>query len=234
MQSFTPNQLVLLGDQIYPDFHPKYKYKRPYATPEMIAGEYNKFLSQPGWKNLTSSLSHDWLATYDDHDYGINNGDKTYQYRNESMAMFRQFYGKGGEAIEVVDPNTGETRSERKSGVYSAREFSFPIHPKDSNSKFFRYKIILLDNRSNKDPRGTVNGTMLGEQQWQWLEDQLSADNLKHLDLVLLGTGIQVIANDKLVEENWGDFPEERKRLINLVSRTQYYHTNIVMLSGET
>ena len=42
------------------------------------------------WKTLLKSL-HGWIATFDDHDFGINNADRTFPFRNESQDLFWKF-----------------------------------------------------------------------------------------------------------------------------------------------
>jgi hypothetical protein len=64
----------------------------------------------------------------------------------------------------------------------------------------FVYKVIMMDARSNKDKKQTSNGDFLGEEQWVWLEQELSSSHHRifngieeRVDLILLGSGIQVI-----------------------------------------
>ena len=106
-------------------------------------------------------------------------------------------------------------------------------------------QIILLDTKFNrsafkKDPApkeerlaaGKVGGylpdddaakTHLGEEQWAWLEAELK----KPADLRLICSSTQVIPDQKGMDE-WGNFPHERQRLIDLAEKSG----NVVLLTG--
>eukprot|EP01033_Poteriospumella_lacustris_P000244 gene244-163_t len=219
---FAPNQLLLLGDQIYADFHPKTGFWQK-STPEIIRKEYEKFFKLPGWKSLAEKLSHGWISTYDDHDYGNNNADKTWKYRKEAMDAFREFNKDHFTPVPFLDENGQEIFD----GVYSSKDFIVPT-PEGHD---FRYTVILLDSRSNKDPKGTTNGDFLGSRQWEWLASELDRAS-KASNLILLGSSIQVIPNEKLLEETWNEFPAARQRLLELVTKASL-RTNIFLLSGD-
>lgn len=74
----------------------------------------------------------------------------------------------------------------------------------------------------SEDPKASL----LGETQWEWLEDELK----QPADLVVLVSPIQVIANDHGFER-WGLFPKERERLFQLFRKTQ--PKNLLILSGD-
>eukprot|EP00597_Dinobryon_sp_UTEXLB2267_P009087 CAMPEP_0170090986 /NCGR_PEP_ID=MMETSP0019_2-20121128/24701_1 /TAXON_ID=98059 /ORGANISM="Dinobryon sp., Strain UTEXLB2267" /LENGTH=327 /DNA_ID=CAMNT_0010310659 /DNA_START=559 /DNA_END=1539 /DNA_ORIENTATION=- len=109
----------------------------------------------------------------------------------------------------------------RPSGVFSSKIVTLAGN--------FTYKIVLLDTRSNKDPVGTVEGDFLGEEQWQWLEMQLLESDHK-VDLILLGSSIQILPLHKLLEESWSAFPSARQRLLRLVASAR---PPVVLLSGD-
>ena len=68
---------------------------------------------------------------------------------------------------------------------------------------------------------------MLGEQQWKWLEKELSSSTA---NLNILCSSVQVIADDHGYEK-WGNFPNERKRLLSLITHTK--PKNLLILSGD-
>lgn len=221
ISSFNPNQLLLLGDQIYGDFNARYSYIQR-ATPDILITEYEKIKNSTKWNELVNHLTHSWMATYDDHDYGINNGDKTFIHRNKSLEIFSDvFYTQFNRYIHLGDEKI------LKDGVYSSQIFSLPI-----GNKVFKYKVILLDARSNKDVSGTPNGDFLGHQQWKWLEKEFLPENNLDIDMILLGSGIQVLPSHKLVEESWHEFPLQREKLLNLIYKASL-NTNVFILSGD-
>ena len=65
--------------------------------------------------------------------------------------------------------------------------------------------------------------THLGAEQWAWLEEELK----KPAELRLLCSSTQVIPNQKGMDE-WGNFPRERQRLLDLLGNTN----GVVLLSG--
>ena len=67
---------------------------------------------------------------------------------------------------------------------------------------------------------------MLGETQWQWLEDQLGHSPA---DLNIVVSSIQVLTTNPLVE-SWGHFPHAKARLLDLLVRTRPKH--LLLLSG--
>jgi len=207
----SPSRLVLLGDNIYADKKVRFAFQA--GGPKKIEEGYKILNAKSEWKNLLAGVGG-WkhvLATYDDHDYGLNNADKTFEYRNESMKLFWDF------------TNTSANSPKRlQSGVYSSAQYQL-----DEN---FTYKIVLMDTRSNKDPKHTPNGDFLGEEQWSWLENELLQQPAPQL--IILGSSMQVLPTDKLFEETWNEFPAARARLLELIARARQ-HSELVLISGD-
>ena len=81
-----------------------------------------------------------------------------------------------------------------------------------ANSGEFVYKIILLDTRSNKDAvPHTIDDAMIGDfmdqEEWNWLEQEMYDDSV---DMIILGSSIQILPTDKVLEETWVEFPLAR------------------------
>ncbi|MDQ7051080.1 MAG: alkaline phosphatase D family protein [Enterobacterales bacterium] len=110
-----------------------------------------------------------------------------------------------------------------------------------------RIHIIILDTRwyrdqlvysyLTKDQRKTLNlgpyqpvfdqnATILGEQQWQWLDQQLS----QKADLIILVSSIQVL-NQYSGWEIWANFPKQRTKLLDLIADKT--DNNLIILSGD-
>jgi len=205
-----PDKLVLLGDNIYADSK-GLLYGHVGAEVSYIRGQYEALFRGEAWSQLLQQVGGltNVMATYDDHDYGIDNGDSTYPHREASMQLF----------FEYFQPHMRNTH--RNSGVYSSSSFALGG---------LQIKTILLDTRYNKSPNSLgPDGDFLGENQWAWLTKELLDD--KKSDVILLGSSIQVLADDKLLEENWGQFPEARSRLLKLILSSP--SKNIFLLSGD-
>ena len=79
----------------------------------------------PGFKALRESVPI--LATWDDHDFGVNDGGSDYPKKVESQQIFLDFFG---------DPEDSPRR--KRPGVYDARVFG----PEGK-----RVQVIMLDTR---------------------------------------------------------------------------------------
>lgn len=162
-------------------------------------------------------------ATWDDHDYGLNDAGADFFGREEAQRIFEDFWD--------VPPD-----SERASrpGVYDAVTYGPPGQ---------RVQLILLDTRYFRSPlrptdeRGAPGKerympdpdpakTMLGEEQWNWLRGVLEEE----ADLRILASSIQVIA-DGHGYEAWRHLPAERDRLYGLLRETGA--NGVVIISGD-
>lgn len=160
------------------------------------------------------------IGTWDDHDYGVNDGGFENPIKNEAQQIFLDFLN--------VSKNDKRRNQE---GIYSVKTIE-----KDSNS----VKIILLDTRFfrtqlTKDPTGEKRyipneygtGTMLGEKQWQWLESELKTSESAFNVIV---SSIQFLSIEHGYE-SWGTMPHEVDKLKNMILKTQA--RNVIILSGD-
>ena len=68
--------------------------------------------------------------------------------------------------------------------------------------------------------------TMLGKIQWKWLIKALE----REVDVRVIGTSIQLLAEGHRWER-WGNFPNERKKLLKLLSKTS--KNKAIVISGD-
>ena len=209
-----PELFLFLGDNVYADTE----------DIDVLRATYQRLGKQPGFQKLKQTCPV--LATWDDHDFGANDAGGEYPKKRESQQVFLDFF----------DVPKGDPRR-RQEGVYQARVFG-PVGK--------RVQIILLDTRYFRSPlkkgfkagepgdgrRGVYlpntdpQATMLGEQQWKWLGEQLRMP----AELRLIGSSIQFVA-DEHGSEKWGNFPRERQRLLQLLRETKA--AGVVVLSGD-
>ncbi|OGT59495.1 MAG: hypothetical protein A3E01_01565 [Gammaproteobacteria bacterium RIFCSPHIGHO2_12_FULL_63_22] len=142
------------------------------------------------------------MVTWDDHDYGMNNAGAEFPARLESEALFKHVW--------AVAP--GNARAER-SGVYYREQ----IGPEGQCTQ-----VIMLDTRYFRTAQ-----TMLGDEQWRWLEQVLS----EPADLRLLVSSIPVLM-EAADGEGWRRWPKERERLFKLIGESGT--GNLVILSGDS
>lgn len=205
----SPDLFLFVGDNIYADTTDMAEMRQKYAT----------LAELPHFAELQRQSQV--LATWDDHDYGVNDGGSEYAQKHDAQQVFVDFWR---------DPIDSPRRS--RPGVYDARMFGV-------DGK--RLQVILLDTRYFRGPlkKGAerrVGGPyvpdpnpsvpLLGESQWKWLAEQLR----QPADLRLIVTSIQCIASDA-GQETWSNLPHERTRFFRLLRECSV--KNAILLSGD-
>lgn len=202
---------LFMGDNIYADTEDMAKMRAKYVA----LGESTFF---QGLRTRAPIL-----ATWDDHDFGVNDGGADYPMKKESQKEFLDW---------LNEPAGSPLR--RQEGVYQARTFG----PAGQ-----RTQVILLDTRYFRSPLRRVpkdqatNGgsaiptddlttTVLGEAQWTWLKTVLQ----EPAELRLIISSIQFAAAAS-GSESWANFPHEQQRLVKLITDT--HATGAVILSGD-
>lgn len=193
-----PDVFLLIGDNIYADTEDMSVMRHKYA----------QLAAQPGYQKLLRTCPV--LAVWDDHDYGVNDGGADYPQRVESEKIFLDFFNVPADSPRRQRP-----------GVYDA----FVYGPPDK-----RVQIILLDTRyfrsplisqlpgsgrSPYQPNDDPQATMLGPDQWKWLEEQLRVP----ARVRIIASSIQVVSEDHDWEK-WSNFPLERRKLFQLIRDT--------------
>ncbi|MEM1083687.1 MAG: alkaline phosphatase D family protein [Verrucomicrobiota bacterium] len=166
--------------------------------------KYRVVRELPGYARLRSTTKI--LGTWDDHDYGENDAGKEYPMRKESQQVF----------LDFLDEPEGSVRRKQE-GVYDVEDLGVP-------GKLVR--VILLDTRYHRDPLGS-NGTILGEDQWKWLEKVLLESEAQ---VNVLVSSIQVLPTGHRFEK-WSNFPKERERLLKLLANEEA--PPVLLLSGD-
>jgi alkaline phosphatase D len=207
-----PELFVFMGDNVYGDV----------KSPDLreLRGAYAAAGDIAGFRKLRSTVSV--LPIWDDHDYGVNDGGADFAYREESKTLFLDFWGIPAADVRRTRP-----------GLYHAETIGPPGQ---------RVQIILFDTRWFRSPlkvaaqrrpgRGRYapdtdpSRTMLGEDQWTWLGEQLR----QPAELRLVVSSIQVLAEDHGYER-WGNFPRERDRMLALIGETGA--NGVVFVSGD-
>src|SRR5688500_4781078 len=191
-----------------------------------MKSKYAKLAAKPGYQKLLRTCK--LLSVWDDHDYGENDGGASYPKKKETQQIFLDFFN-----VDI-----GSHRRKR-TGIYDAEVF-------ESGRK--KVQVILLDTRYFKNaqvpnnesieskrqknivgwylPTNDTTATILGKEQWDWLEEQLN----KEADVRIIVSSIQVVPHEKGME-SWGNFPHERKRLFDLINKTNA--NGAIFISGD-
>lgn len=198
-----PEVFIWLGDNVYGDTHDM----------ELLESKYMAQKAIPGYQQLKKNTQV--IGVWDDHDYGINDGGKFYTQREMSMQLMLDF---------LDEPKNSPRRKQQ--GVYASYEYGTGEES---------VKIFLLDARYNRDTLyrqegiylPNTEGSILGKEQWDWLESELKNSNAK---VNIISSGIQFIPTEHPFEK-WENFPKEREKLFNLIHISGA--KNPVLISGD-
>lgn len=162
------------------------------------------------------------MVTWDDHDYGFNDGGASFAFKNWAETIYETFWDVPSEV-------------KARPGVYESRMFG-PEGKRTQiimlDTRFFRSDLDTLDYTPQRPPLGPYRPsadpakTMLGEAQWKWLEAELA----KPADLRVVVSSIQVIT-DAHDYENWENLPLERQKFYRLLAARA--DSGLVLLSGD-
>jgi alkaline phosphatase D len=210
--TFRPDVLLMLGDTIYGDTEDM----------DLLREKYAKLAAQPGFAALRRTVPI--VAVWDDHDYGANDAGREYPRKRESQQVFCDFFGIAADAPVRT-----------QAGIYRAVTVGPPGR---------RVQFICLDTRYHRSPlheipraervkgqgpyRPTVDpdATMLGAEQWAWLERALR----EPAEVRIVLSSIQVVAEDHQWER-WGNFPAERARLLRTIRAAGA--AGVIIVSGD-
>ncbi|MEL0652506.1 alkaline phosphatase D family protein [Algibacter sp. TI.3.09] len=203
-----PDLWIWGGDNVYADTDNMVKLK----------ADYSALLANGGYKALKETT--EITGTWDDHDYGLNDGGVEFHAKRGSQKLFLDF-------LDV--PQDSERRN--REGVYSSQIVKSPKG---------KIKIIVLDTRYFRtaltkskslgkrfEPNVYGEGTVLGEKQWQWFEDELNGSDA---DFNIIVSSIQVLSAEHGFEK-WANFPHEVDKLKSLIKKSNA--KSVMVLSGD-
>lgn len=202
-----PNLWIWGGDIIYSDTQNMDNMKEDYHT----------LLNQKNYQSVKNRIPI--MATWDDHDYGLNDGGIESIKKKEAQQLFLDFLG--------IDKNH-ERRS--REGIYHSKVF---------NSERGSIKVFVLDTRYHRtaltkskgrkryQPNHYGVGTILGDKQWNWLANELESSQANFNVIV---SSIQVLSAEHGFE-TWGNFPHEVEKLIKTIKNSNA--KKVILLSGD-
>ena len=193
------------GDDVYSDTEDMKELKENY-TIQKNDSDYLQFISN---KQI--------LGTWDDHDYGLNDGGEEYPYKRESQQLLFDFLGTSKDAPERF-----------RDGVYNSRVINFDgnkVKVIVLDTRFFRTAVTkAVNSKKRLQPNPYGQGTILGEAQWKWLEQELNASDAQFNVIV---SSIQLVS-DQHGFECWGNFPHEIDKLEKMLAASKAKGTFII------
>ncbi len=198
-----PDLWVWMGDNIYGDS----------PIMDTLRAKYGRQNAHVEYQLLKESTPI--IGIWDDHDYGINDGGKNYAQKKASRDLMFDFLSVPLDASE-----------RKREGGYAAYTYG------EGNQQV---KVILLDGRYFRDTLERIDriyqinptGQILGDAQWKWLENELKTSTARVNFIV---SGIQILPTEHAYEK-WANFPQEREKLLNLLSNSGVQ--NPILLSGD-
>ncbi|MEQ8820906.1 MAG: alkaline phosphatase D family protein [Sumerlaeia bacterium] len=204
-----PDVFVFLGDNVFADT----------MNPSVMREAYARLAAQEGFQKLLQQATV--LATWNDHDYGQNDAGKEYRMREESAAIFREFWPMPAENYGHQDHAEDEVEGKTR----------FPEGGVHSSHTFGDVAFILLDTRYNRDRTGRPDGrnkAILGPKQFTWLENELKSNDAK---IKFVASSIQFVS-DLHRFERWGkQYEFARFRLIEYIGMNGI--DGVMFLSGD-
>lgn len=190
-----PDLFFWTGDNIYGDSRDM----------DILAEEYRRQRDLLELQPVLNNVTH--LATWDDHDFALNNHDRTNPVKDGALEIFRRYW---------ANPAYG---TQETPGVFFKHSYE--------GVDFF-----FLDVRYYRDPNDDPVGptkTMLGRAQYDWLVGALAASRAPFKVLV---SGSGFTAGKGPRGDAWSAFLDERNRLF-----TEIFDRGIdgvLLMSGDT
>jgi alkaline phosphatase D len=211
----NPQLFLMIGDNVYGD-----SGWDADAGLESLRSAYALQASHPEFAGFRAKFP--MMATWDDHDFGLNDAGASFPMRRWGEELFETFWG-----------SSADVRG--RDGIYD----SSITGPEGK-----RVQVILLDTRffrsdlkraawtKDRPPLGgyvpddNPAKTVLGAEQWAWLKAELA----KPADLRIVVSSTQVITQAHQFE-GWTNFPAERARLLDVLAGRE--DSGLVLLSGD-
>jgi len=203
-----PDVWVWGGDNIYADTNDMVELR------EM----YQQQTEKKEYKELVATT--DIIGTWDDHDYGLNDGGVEFEAKAGSQLEFLNFMN-----VPLNSP------LRHREGVYRSKKYKVRgtvINIIILDTRYFRTPLSS-DTETNKriKPNRYGVGTMLGAVQWNWLENELEQSKA---DFNIIVSSVQYLSQEHGFE-TWGNFPHEVDRLSRLISDSNA--KGVIVLSGD-
>ncbi len=209
-----PDLFLYIGDNVYGDVWSLS------ADMEELIQAYAELSEQDDFQALAAAVPI--MATWDDHDFGMNDGGGSYYGKFGSEAIFETYWGMRDHPVADRD------------GIYYSQMFG-PVGQRVQiimlDTRFFRTDLTRTPNRNAPGmeryiPSEAPDQDMLGPEQWAWLASELD----KPADLRLLVSSVQVLA-DAHGWEAWKQLPLSQSRLYELLEASGA--SGVILVSGD-
>ncbi len=212
----NPDYFIFLGDNIYGDTRDM----------NILKSKYQQLGNNKNFKALKKKTKI--FATWDDHDFGENDAGKYYPKKQESKELFLDFF---------EEPKSSKRRTQE--GIYT----SYVIEHKKMliqiillDCRTFRSDLKHYDSTLSQDtifkhqldyfPILEEDSTLLGNEQWDWLTNELR----KKADMRIICSSTQFGISFNGYEA-WANFPYEREKMFDIINKTKA--NGVIFISGD-
>ncbi|MCH8940905.1 MAG: alkaline phosphatase D family protein [Bacteroidetes bacterium] len=208
VSTLSPTFVALLGDNIYADSDGDINIGPPYSVLPALRGKYVRNFDEH-FQAVSSNIPI--VAIWDDHDYGQDNSDSTYRYKEETKKVFKESF--------PIYPFQVENE-----GIY----YQFKIADID---------FFVLDTRWYRTPMDKVdnnNKTMLGEEQLSWL---LNGLKLSTAPFKIIFSSVSMndyggdTSSDKAGFDSWMGYTFERDKILSFIEDNKI--DGVMVFSGD-
>ncbi|PEN12747.1 phosphodiesterase [Longibacter salinarum] len=192
----NPDLMLWTGDNTY-------LREVDWADASTMNDRYAHTRKLPEMQALLGSTHH--YATWDDHDFGPNNSDRSYPLKDAALELFQRYW---------ANPTFGMPDVPGVFGSFMWNDVEF----------------FLMDDRYHRSPTTAPRSekkTQWGDAQLQWLIDALTTSEAPFKVIV---NGGQML-NPNTEYETLARFPQDRKRLLNAIAEREI--DGVVLLSGD-
>lgn len=208
-----PHLILMIGDNVYADKDIKgyslMRGKGKQASEQMVATPAELWRRYAETRETLAIFQSERLipvhAVWDDHDYGMNNGDRDYPFKHAAKAIFKAFFhGHASSNVHMSGLGVG------------------------SHIMLGDFSFFMLDNRFFRSPnkaRTVKNEAHFGQQQLAWLLNHLHGR--KHAFVV---AGNQMFADYHRFESFATNHPNRFK---DFVAQLKAIPTKLLFLSGD-
>jgi alkaline phosphatase D len=190
-----PEFMLWMGDNVY-------LREADWSAGTSILKRYTHTRSASLLQPLLGSVHQ--YATWDDHDYGPNNSDRSFWNKENTREAFKLFW---------ANPSYGIDGSNGITSFFQWADLDF----------------FLLDDRSFRTPenRKNIEKEIIGNDQIEWLIDALSSSSAS-FKFVVIGTQF---LNPNPGGENHSTCPEERKKILDRIKSENI--NGVIFLTGD-
>ena len=215
IEATNPDLFLLIGDNIYGD-----TLWSGDAAMTSLREAYAEQSSHPEFQTFRARVP--MMTTWDDHDFGFNDGGASFAFRSFAEDIYETYWG-----------SSQEVRA--RPGIYESRMFGQDgrrVQLIMLDTRFFRSDFERMPFTEERPPLGPyvasddASKTMLGEQQWAWLQQELA----RPADVRILVSSVQVLT-DAHDYESWEQLPLERAKLYEMLGARE--ESELLVLSGD-